>query len=69
MTNLYCTFVYEGIDGSGEPITVHEAFPPTDTMTNLTATEIRSAAFVRMGELKNKGKSIEVIMPKGVTDG
>ena len=65
MTNLYCTFIYEGFDGSGEPITIHESFPPYGTMDDRTQTEIRSAAFVRMAELKKKGKDFDVVMPEG----
>jgi hypothetical protein len=68
VTNLYCTFVYESIDVEGNPMTIHEGFPPIGQMQQATQTMIRSAAFERLNDLEYGGRNVKVIMPEGFDD-
>ena len=58
--NTYCVFVYNTVDGFGNPVEIRESFPHV-TDTGKTETEVRSSAFSRLNELEklHTGVSVE----------
>ena len=59
--NTYCVFVYNTVDGFGNPVEIRESFPNV-TDTDKTETEVRSLAFSRLNELEKLHANVGVEM-------
>ena len=60
--NTYCVFVYNTVDGFGQPVKIHESFPLVTDDADKTETEVRSLAFSRLNELEKLHANVGVEM-------